>query len=246
MRITPDSARSPPEDKRGGRPFGLVAFQKSSPRGAFDQIGLDTVRERANQRRRNPDAPVSDHTRWFSEEVSPFEPALRAYLGNRFPSLPDHDDIVQETYTRLLRAREQGRLKYAKALLFTVARNLAIDLIRRRRVTTLEPLSEMTELPVLEDRPDAAETLEQQQRWDVLIEAVAALPDRCRQVIMLRHLDGMSYKEIAARLGISPETVKVHMVKGVRDCTAFFRTRGFLAAEPIVAVRAEGSNERSA
>lgn len=189
---------------------------------------------------------MSDHTRWFSEEVSPFEPALRAYLVNRFPSLPDHDDIVQETYTRLLRAREQGRLKYAKALLFTVARNLAIDLIRRRRVTALEPLSELTELPALDERPDVVDTLEQQQRCEVLIEAVAALPDRCRQVIMLRHLDGMSYKEIAARLGISPETVKVHMVKGVRDCTAFFRVRGFLAAEPIVAARSEPADERSA
>lgn len=189
---------------------------------------------------------MSDHTRWFSEEVSPFEPALRAYLVNRFPSLPDHDDIVQETYTRLLHAREQGRLKYAKALLFTVARNLAIDLIRRRRVTALEPLSELAELPVLEERPGVIDTLEQQQRWEVLIEAVAALPERCRQVIMLRHLDGMSYKEIAAQLGISPETVKVHMVKGVRDCTAFFKARGFLSADRIAIAGAETANARSA
>jgi len=39
---------------------------------------------------------------------------------------------------------------------------------------------------------------------------------------------GYAYKEIAGRLGISPETVKVHMLKGVRDCTAFFRERGLL------------------
>ena len=165
---------------------------------------------------------------WFSEDVKPYEPALRAYLLKRFPSLPDHDDIVQETYTRLLRAKENGRLTFAKAFLFTAARNVAIDMFRRRRLVTHEPISDFVELPLLEETPDVVATLERQQRLELLIEAVAALPERCRQVMMLRHLDGLSYKDIAARLGISPETVKVHVVKGVRDCTAFFRQHGLL------------------
>ena len=64
-----------------------------------------------------------------------------------------------------------------------------------------------------------------------------ALPERCRQVMMLRHLDGLAYKEIAERLGISPETVKVHMIKGVKDCTRFFRQRGLLGnAEQVVRI----------
>lgn len=179
-------------------------------------------------------APLTDAglTRWFSEEVKPIEPALRAYLLKRFPSLPDHDDLVQETYTRLMRARENGRLTYVKAFLFTAARNAAIDLIRRRRTVTYEPISELTELPALDEAPDVAATLERQQRLELLIEAVAALPERCRAVMMLRHLDGLRYKEIAERLGISPETVKVHMLKGVRDCTAFFKARGLLESSP--------------
>lgn len=45
----------------------------------------------------------AEQARWFSEHVQPHEPALRAYLSKRFPSLPDHDDLVQETYARLLR-----------------------------------------------------------------------------------------------------------------------------------------------
>jgi RNA polymerase sigma-70 factor (ECF subfamily) len=179
-------------------------------------------------------------SKWFSEDVKPFEPALRAYLLKRFPSLPDHDDVVQETYTRLLRARQKGRLTYAKAFLFTAARNVAIDMFRRRRTVTHEPISDFTELPVLEEAPGVVETLEHQQRLDLLIEAVSALPERCRQVMMLRHLDGLSYKEIAAQLGISPETVKVHMVKGVRDCVAFFREHGLLE-NPATVPLAEGT-----
>jgi RNA polymerase sigma-70 factor (ECF subfamily) len=101
-------------------------------------------------------------------------------------------------------------------------------MFRRRRATVLEPIEELVELPTLEERCDAGDTLEHQQRLDALIEAVALLPERCRQVMILRHLDGLPYKEIAGKLGISRETVKVHMVKGVRDCIRHFRERGLL------------------
>ena len=172
--------------------------------------------------------PPSEQARWFLEEVKPYEPALRAYLQKRFPTLPDHDDLVQETYTRLLRAKDDGRLTYAKTFLFTVARNLALDTFRRRRTTIVEPIEELTALPTLDEQRDAGDAIEHRQRLEVLIEAVASLPERCRQVMMLRHLDGLAYKEIAERLGISRETVKVHMVKGVRDCIRYFRERGLL------------------
>jgi RNA polymerase sigma-70 factor (ECF subfamily) len=160
--------------------------------------------------------------------VQPYEPALRAYLSKRFPTLTDHDDLVQETYTRVLQAKETGRLTYAKAFLFTVARNAAIDVFRRRRATTHEAISEVSEIALLEESPGVADTIDRQERLELLIEAVASLPERCRQVMMLRYLDGLAYKEIGLRLGISPETVKVHMMKGVRDCTAFFARHGLL------------------
>lgn len=175
--------------------------------------------------------PQTDQARWFSEQVQPYEPALRAYLHKRFPALPDHDDLVQETYAKVVRAREAGRLTHAKAFLFTTARHAAIDLFRRRRGLAHEEISEVTEMPLLDESRDVADSLEHAQRLEVLLEALLMLPDRCRQVMMLRHLDGLTYKEIAVRLGISPETVKVHMIKGVKDCTRHFRARGLLTAE---------------
>jgi RNA polymerase sigma-70 factor (ECF subfamily) len=169
-----------------------------------------------------------DQARWFSEQVQPHEPALRAYLSKRFPALPDHDDLVQETYVRTLRAHEGGRVPCARAFLFTTARNAAIDLFRRRRGRTHEEISECEALPLLEDVREIAEAAEHTERLEVLLDAILALPERCRQVMMLRHLEGLAYKEIAERLRISPETVKVHMIKGVKDCTRFFRQRGLL------------------
>ena len=85
--------------------------------------------------------------------------------------------------------------------------------------------------PVLDEAPGLGDAAEREQRLDLLLEAILALPERCRQVMMLRHLDGLAYKEIAERLEISPETVKVHMIKGVKDCTRFFRQRGLLGAD---------------
>jgi hypothetical protein len=59
--------------------------------------------------------------------------------------------------------------------------------------------------------------MERRQRRETLTEALRSLPERCREVMLLRYLDGCSGKEIAARLGISLGTVKGHLLKGVRD-----------------------------
>lgn len=172
--------------------------------------------------------PPSEQARWFAEEVQPHEPALRAYLFSRFPTLDDPDDLVQETYAKLLRARAEGNLRHAKAFLFTAARNAALDLFRRRHVTRLEPLGSFQETSVLEEQLGVDAFVDRQQELDILAEAVRTLPERCRQVVLLRYLDGLSYKEIAVRLDISPETVKVQLAKGICRCREFFRTRGIL------------------
>ena len=174
----------------------------------------------------------AEQTRWFSEHVHPHESALRAYLSKRFPSLPDHDDLVQETYARLLRVDDPGRLAHPKAFLFTTARNAAIDLFRRRGSQPQEFMEDIIELPLLDPPAGVVETMERRQRREILTEALHSLPERCREVMLLRYLDGCSGKEIAERLGISLGTVKGHLLKGVRDCARFFEARGLVALPP--------------
>jgi RNA polymerase sigma factor (sigma-70 family) len=174
--------------------------------------------------------PPSEQARWFEEEVQPHEASLRAYLRSVFPSLPDVDDLVQESYARLLRAKEAGRISYAKAFLFTTARNAALDFFRRRQVVSIEAVADLDVLSVFEEGPDAAETVNKQQELDLLAQAIQALPDRCRQVITLRLVYGKSHKEIAADLGISEHTVKAQLAKGVRRCADFFGERGLLTS----------------
>lgn len=170
----------------------------------------------------------SDQARWFSEEVQPHEASLRSYLRGQFPTLPDIDDLVQESYARLIRAKKAGRISYVKAFLFTTARNAALDIFRRKQVVTINAVADLAELSVLEDRPDVGEAVSRQQELELLAEAVRSLPARCRQVLTLRLLYGLSHKEIAAELGISKYTVKAQLAKGMRRCAKFFQQRGLV------------------
>jgi RNA polymerase sigma-70 factor (ECF subfamily) len=167
---------------------------------------------------------------WFEAEVRPHEEALRAYLHARFATLGDIDDVVQEAFARLLRARELGQVRCAKALLFTTARNAALDTFRRRRASRTDALTDTVDSQLVEDLPDAAEVASRRQELDILAEAVRSLPDRCREVMLLRYRDGMNCKEIAFRLSLSPETVKVHLARGMRRCAEYFAHRGLLAS----------------
>jgi RNA polymerase sigma factor (sigma-70 family) len=168
------------------------------------------------------DATVAE---WFAREVHPHEPKLRAWLQARFPTLTDVDDLVQESYARLLHARQSGRLENPKSYLFATARHAALDFFRRRRIVAIEAVEEIDALPVLEEQPGVAESLERAQELRLLSEAMAMLPDRCRQAIVLQKLHGLSYREIAERLGITESTVNAQIAKGVVRIRDFMRAR---------------------
>ena len=170
--------------------------------------------------------PKNELTIWFNEEVNPHEGSLKRYLRSKFPSLPDIDDLVQESYARLIQARTAGRISYAKAFLFTTARNIALDIFRRRQVVQIEHVADMETLNIQSAEAEAGETLERQEKLKLLAEAVKSLPVRCRQVMTLRLLYAMPQKQIAQELKISEHTVKAQLAKGMRRCAEFFTERG--------------------
>jgi len=170
------------------------------------------------------------NARWFEEEVQPHETSLRSYLRHHFPTLPDIDDYVQESYARLIRAQQVGKISYIKAFLFTTARNAALDFFRRRKVVTIDQVDDLEGLHIMDDTPSVAEIVSKQQELELLADAVKTLPHRCRQVLTLRLLYGLSHKEIAADIGISTHTVKAQLAKGMRRCADYFSERGMTGA----------------
>jgi RNA polymerase sigma factor (sigma-70 family) len=174
----------------------------------------------------NSPEPSSEHARWFADEVLPHEPALRGYLRGRFPSLRDIDDLVQESYARLLRARATGPIACGKAFVFVTARNLALNHLRHQAHERPEGLAEIPAASVLDDGTGTPETVARAEELQVLIEAIQSLPERCRQIVTLRKIYGLSQKEVAARLGIAEHTVEAQGGIGLRKCIEYFRARG--------------------
>lgn len=169
---------------------------------------------------------ATDHAQWFAAEVQPHEPALRAYLRGRFPGLADVDDLIQETYAHLIRAKVAGKIREVRPYLFVTARNAAVDLARHRQVAATESLGNIEQLSVVEDRPNAAETLAHDQEIEILHEAINALPTRCREVLILRRFHGLSHQAIAQQLNISVNTVDAQLCLAVFRCRQFLLLRG--------------------
>jgi RNA polymerase sigma-70 factor (ECF subfamily) len=167
-----------------------------------------------------------EHSDWFVNEVHTHGPALRAYLRGQFPAVRDVDDVVQESYLRVWRARLNQPVGFSKSFLFQVARRVTIDLLRRQRVAPITETSEATFIAVPDQRPDAAEIACTQSEIELLVRAIDAMPARQREVMILRKIDGLSQKEIAQRLGLSELTVQVHVVRGLRRLEEFFRAHG--------------------
>jgi RNA polymerase sigma factor (sigma-70 family) len=178
------------------------------------------------------DSPQSEHARWFSEEVLPHNTQLRAYLRGAFPSVRDVDDVVQESYLRVWRRQLARPIESAKAFLFQVARRHALDTVRRDRASPFDATVDLARHDAPEETADTASAAAAHEEAELLFAAIDALPARCREIVILRKIDGLSQKEIAHRLGLAESTVQVQASRGLRRCAEYLRARGVGSTAP--------------
>jgi RNA polymerase sigma factor (sigma-70 family) len=163
----------------------------------------------------------TEQSHWFAEHLQPHEPMLRAWLQSRFSKGIDVDDIIQDAYLKVLKARENSELHSPKAFLFATARNLALDVVRRSKIIQFDSLPENELSDVLDDSDSVQESIERNQELELLTKAIQSLPARCRRIFTLRKVYCMSQANIAQELGISVNTVATQLKIGVRKCSAF-------------------------
>ena len=165
----------------------------------------------------------SDQTRWYMEHLRPHEPMLRAWLNSRYSEQIDVDDLIQEALVRILRANEEGELKSPKAYFFAVARNLALDHIRRSKVIFNESLLNSEAMDLFDEAESIEETVSRNQELEILTEAIQSLPERCRRAFTLSKVYGMTYNQIAEEMGITFNTVSAQIAIGLSKCGEYMR-----------------------
>jgi len=131
----------------------------------------------------------------------------------------DAEDLVQETLLRAYRSIEGFDGAHPRAWLLTILRNAEINRHRRRRPELLDdPDRAMDRLAAMAtDERDGPEALVVGETFDTVVdEALRALPDRYRQLVLLVDVDGLTYAEAAQALGIPVGTVmsRLHRARG--------------------------------
>ena len=157
----------------------------------------------------------------FREDVLPlknklYRLALRITLDTR-----EAEDIVQETMIRVWNKREDlDKIESIEAFCLTVCRNLALDQIAKKE-TQNKSLDES-----YDNTPDTSSfsplqslSLDDKRLW--VMKLFNKLPEKQKSVMQLRDIEGKSYKEVAAVLGITEEQVKVNL----------FRARQYIRTE---------------
>lgn len=181
----------------------------------------------------------------FEGLVRAYQDRLYAFALRLTGSPRDAEEIAQDAFVRSYRALARypsDRIETLKlrAWLFQVTVNVARNRVRTRRLAETPLASPDGEYDVLADRADdlhdapeqAAERQDEQAR---LAAIVAELPERYRAAVVLRHIQGLSYPEIAAALGQPTGTVKSNVHRGVAALRAALDAAGLAPAPAVMA-----------
>jgi RNA polymerase sigma-70 factor (ECF subfamily) len=153
--------------------------------------------------------------RWLARNILPHEPLIRARLSRLQLYGLEIDDIIQETYARIVSLPSLDSIRYPKQYALQVATGLLIDHIRHSRVISISASGSLEQLEVSTPEPGPEKQLEFREEIAQVAHFLAALPPTTRETLILRRVEGLSQQETALKLGISVKTVEKHMARGV-------------------------------
>ncbi|MBO9546366.1 sigma-70 family RNA polymerase sigma factor [Caulobacter sp.] len=173
---------------------------------------------------------------WIGREIIPHEPAVRAWLKRNAPSSIEAEDILQEAYCRLSDLQSVEQIANPRAYFFSVARNLLLNAIRHARVIRISSITDL-ELATLDDgQPSPERVVAGRRELERVRDLLASLPERCRRIIEMRKVEGLSQREIAERLNVTENVVENNVSRGLR-----FLSKA-VSEDPIAPSRAPGKD----
>lgn len=199
----------------------------------FARLGLT----RFASRKSKPDAEQVLHE-IFTETSAKLFASLRRMLE---PA--QAEEVLQEAFLRLFVALKEERAPEPRPFLFRVARNLAISHLRHQKV--VEQHGTQAEMTATESDPqrEVEQQVSREQEQAALVAAINALPVKCRQVFVMRKIDGLSHEQIAQILEISTKTVENHLARGMRLCREHLVSDTAAATTPAATNTAPATTE---
>ena len=180
-----------------------------------------------------------ERAQWLARHILPYEPILRSRLRRMFVYGMEVDDIVQEMYARIVSQPSLEAIKYPRQYAIQTATAIIIDHMRRSRVISINAAGDLDQLEI--SAPDASpeQQLEFREEIAAVAKSLAQLPERTRNVLIMRRIEGLSQQETADKLGISVKTVEKHMAQGVAALMAIFGRGGKSSPQPSTPKRTE-------
>ena len=154
------------------------------------------------------------------------EPAVRRFLRARLANHPDHEDLVQEIYLRLLRQEDlEEKLSMGEAqtrsYLFSMSNNLIRDRFRREKVRSELSLNLIAEQTPDNRGPSPEDILVSLQTIAAIKKTILMLPALTQRAFLLSRFQELSYREIADDMNISISMVEKHIMRAlaaIRSC----------------------------
>lgn len=168
----------------------------------------------------------NERAAWLARNVLRHEAALRAWLrAKRLVGL-EIDDLVQETYAVLAGLKSVDHITDPRSYAFQVAQSLILQHVRRARVVSILNVAELDRLNIRAEEPLPDVQTSDREALFHLAAAIDALPPRCREAFTLRKIQELSYRDIAARMGVSESTVDKHLTKALGLLMQWFARDG--------------------
>jgi RNA polymerase sigma factor (sigma-70 family) len=152
---------------------------------------------------------------WVVREVLVHEPALRSWL-RKVTDANDVEDIVQESYCRISNLDDISHIRNARAYLFTTAKMIVLGRVRRSRIVSIDVVADIESFNVADEASDPEQIAIEKDQLNFVTNIIGNLPSRCRNIFLLRKMEGLSQREVAQRLGIPEHTVENDVAKGLR------------------------------
>lgn len=157
---------------------------------------------------------------WFCSQVLPLERALTAFIRRNWRETSEVTDLRQEVYERALIGAQSGLPHHTSGYLYTIARNHIANRARRAKIVSFDLVADFnsgSHFGTFEPEPAliARDELRRAMR------GLEQLPPRCREVVQLRKLEGLTTKEVAERMGVGVDTVEKQLTLGVRALADF-------------------------